>query len=548
MVSTHCGEPSVGRRRLLGAYYTPDALAGILANWALAPGRGPVLDPSFGEGAFLNAATTVLASKGVPEPEQLVFGVDVDPLCLEYVRSHGNLVEKNCLVRDFLTLSPKDLHGTLFQAVVGNPPYVRHHWLNATTREAGRAAIHAAGVALPATASAWAYFLVHTLSFIAKRGRLAMLVPEAILQADYAVSVREALSAHFERVCLIYIRDRLFDHTDEAVVVVAASEYGKPGSLRTEAVEQVEELTAVLDATKGGCSSSRLTTIKGRPVDSAVVELLGELEQHPAVKKVSDVATVRIGLVTGANNHFIRGIADLERIGIPHEARRQVVARTRWLLGLDFTESDLQELVDSDRRAVLIWPAPAHENAPGIRRWTAEGIETGVHERLKCTVRAPWFRVPLPSVPDAFATCTRLGAPLLVVNRAGCHCTNALHAVYWHHGIKTSPRAAAVGFLTSTVGVWAELHGRRYGGGVLKMEPGTLNRLPVPLFRRAENAFDELSELIRCGREAEARTLADDLILRGELGLSKLEVRQLQRAHSRLMSQRRPAKNGSNRG
>ena len=217
---TRSEDPSVDPRRLLGAYYTPDPLPGILTEWALTPGRGTVLDPSYGGCAFLNAATKVLTGKGVLEPGRLVFGVDVDRSCLEYVRGSGNLAEKNCIVRDFLTLSPKDLHGAPFQAVVGNPPYVRHHWFNGTTREAARAAIDDAGVALPARASAWAYFLVHALSFVAKHGRLAMLVPEAIQQVDYAASVREALVARFERVCLVHIRDRLFDHTDEAVVAI----------------------------------------------------------------------------------------------------------------------------------------------------------------------------------------------------------------------------------------------------------------------------------------------------------------------------------------
>ena len=507
-----------------------------------------VLDPSFGGCAFLNAAMKVLADKGVKEPGGLVFGIDVDPSCLEYVRGSGNLVEKNCIIRDFLTTSPKDLTGSPFKAVIGNPPYVRHHWFNGATREAGRAAIDAAGVALPNTASAWAYFLIHAMSFLKKHGRLAMLVPEAILQADYAASVREALIARFERVRLVHIRDRLFDRTDEAVVAVAASGYGKPGSLRIEAVERAEELTAVLNATKVRRSSSQSITLKGRPVDSAVVQLLNELEHHPAVKKVSDIATVRIGMVTGANNHFIREAEDLKQLGVPRKAWLRVVSRTRWLSGLDFTERDLQELVDAGQRAVLVLPSPKHENAPGIRQWIAEGIEAGVHDRLKCKIRTPWFRVLLPPAPDAFATCTRLGDPLLVLNQAGCRCTNALHAVYWHCGAEASPESIAVGFLTSAVSVWAELHGRRYGGGVLKMEPGTLNQTPVPLFRGAEHAFEDLSRLVRRGRESEARMLADDLVLGGELGLPIVDIRRLQRARSQLMRQRRPSRNGSNSG
>ena len=104
----------INPRRLLGAYYTPDALANILTTWALAPGKGNILDPSFGRCAFLNAATKILDAKGVSQPGERVFGVDVDPTCMEYVCKGQNLVEKNCMIRDFLSLSPKDIPGTPF--------------------------------------------------------------------------------------------------------------------------------------------------------------------------------------------------------------------------------------------------------------------------------------------------------------------------------------------------------------------------------------------------------------------------------------------------
>ena len=539
----------INPRRLLGAYYTPDSLANILATWALAHEKGNVLDPSFGGCAFLNAATTILASRGISEPGERVFGVDVDPSCMEYVRKDQNLVEKNCIIQDFLSLSPKDISGAPFHTIIGNPPYVRHHWFNGTTRKAGRAAMAAAGVTLPETASAWAYFLIHTLSFIAKNGRLAMLVPEAILQADYATVVRDLLTSHFNHVCLVHIRDRLFEGTDEAVVAVAASEYGgKKGTLRVEAVERSEDLAAVLNTPKGRCSTSYLTTPKGRRIDSQTVQLLGELEQHPAVQKISDVATVRIGLVTGANKHFIRNVENLKQIGVPHESWVRLISRTRWLSGLDFTKKDLQKLVEADQQAILVRPTPACENTPGIKQWINEGIEADVHKRYKCTIRDPWFRVDLQPVPDAFATCARMGAPLLVLNRAGCQCTNALHAMSLHCKSDASLPAIAVGFLTSAVSVWAELHGRRYGGGVLKMEPGTLNRTPVPIVQSVEDAFDELNALIRDGRETEARTRADDLILGDQLGLPKKDIKRLQQAHIQLMTQRRPTRNGTRHG
>ena len=45
----------------------------------------------------------------------------------------------------------------------------------------------------------------------------------------------------------------------------------------------------------------------------------------------------------------------------------RLVSRTRWLLGLDFTREDLQELIDSGERAILVRPRWAHEDNPGVR-------------------------------------------------------------------------------------------------------------------------------------------------------------------------------------
>lgn len=545
LVSTPSGASAVDSRRLLGAYYTPHPLPRILTEWALTPEIGNVLDPSFGGCGFLNAATKVLTNEGIPDPGRQVFGVDVDQSCLEYVRANRDLVEKNCIVGDFLTLSPGDLRGAPFQAVVGNPPYVRHHWFKGRTRKAARMIVENAGIGLPARASAWAYFLVHALSFLSPSGRLAMLVPEAILQADYAASIRKALTDRFEQVRLVHIRDRLFEGTDESVVLVAASGFGNPGNLQVVAVERAQDLAEILNDKKVECISSQLITAKGRSVDQAVIQLLGELEQTNFVKRISDVATVRIGLVTGANNHFIRRPADLEELGILHKSSLRVIPRTKYLSGLDFTEADLQELVDANQRVVLVRPKETEEDDSGVRRWIDEGVERGIHQRFKCGIRTPWFRVRVPSVPDAFATCARMGAPLLVLNRADCQCTNALHAVNWRE-TEFAPENIATGFLTSVVSTWAELHGRRYGGGVLKMEPGAWKHVPVPLVPETEGSFEELNKLIRQGRETQARQLADKIILRDRLSLPTDDIQRLQRATSELMSQRRPVRNGNN--
>lgn len=524
---SHRNRAGIDRRRLLGAYYTPESFATILVRWALANSASPVLDPSFGGCAFLNAAAKVLAEKGVSEPGRLVFGVDVDPACVEYVRNSKELSEENCIIRDFLELSPREVPGAPFRAVVGNPPYIRHHWLKGATRSAAIAAATNSGVSLPARASTWAYFLVHALSFLAKDGRLAMLVPEAILQADYATPIREALGARFKHVALIHVRDRLFARTSEPVVVVAAAGYGKRGKVTVDSVSSVENIENIFRGSKSKCRASRMNAVNGRRISAGTIQLLEELKQNGSVHRMAGFATVQIGFVTGANSHFIRSYEDLRRLELPRETWLPVVARTQWLSGLKFTREDHERWGLADRRAFLVRPAGYNDAHEGVQRWIAEGLKSGMHERFKCARRAAWFRVELPQVPDAFATCTRFGSPLLVLNRSGYRCSNALHSVRWHHDLTVAPEVVAVGFLTSLVSVWAELNGRRYGGGVLKVEPGTLNKVPVPLVPDVESAFDELDGLVRAGQEDRARMRADEIVLADGLNLPKSDVRRL---------------------
>ena len=490
----------------------------------------------------------MLSEKGVAEPGCLVFGVDIDPTCVVYVRRSEKLVENNCIIRDFLGLRPNEVPGAPFQAIVGNPPYVRHHWLKGSMRTSARAVVADSGVSLPARASTWAYFLVHALSFLAPGGRLAMLVPEAILQADYAVPVRDLLGARFRQVSLIHVNDRLFDGTDEPIVVVAAAGYGKTGKVVVDRVGSAENLQHSLNSSRVKCRATGDKVINGRQISAGTIQLLEELIQNASICRMAEFAKVRIGFVTGANNHFIRSYQYLTRLGIPRKDWLPVVARTQWLTGLTFTKDDHQNLVQADHRAFLVRPSADEEGDEGIQKWILEGMECGVRDRFKCTTRTCWFRVELPEVPDAFATCTRFGSPLLVLNSAVYQCSNTLHSVKWHTNVTAAPEIIAVGFLTSLVSVWAELHGRRYGGGVLKLEPSTLGKVPVPLVSDAAKAFDELDSLVRTGREDLARIRADEIVLADGLNLPKSDVRRLQQARSLLVSQRCPARNGGARG
>ena len=540
--------PDISSRRLFGAYYTPDDLASVLVRWALADGQGPVLDPSYGGCSFLEAAVRALSEAGVSHAGRQVYGVDIDPSCADTVRSSEELVEANCFEGDFLTASPTDLPGSPYAAIVGNPPYVRHHWIRGDQLDSVKAVAGDATTQLPATASLWAYFLLHALRFLSPGGRLGMLVPEAILQTDYAAPLRKMLANSFGRSVLVYVRDRVFAGTDEAVVAVACSGFGETGDILISAVESVEELESVLkNPNSNGCQPSYRFPASASATGAAAVSLLNRLGEDDGVMRLGEVADVRVGVVTGANRHFIRSVVSLDALGMPSGVRYRVVPRTRWLKGLEFTDKEHDTFLNLGAPGLLVRPGNAEEDRL-VEPWIKEGREAGVKTRHKCAVRKNWFRVDMPPPPDAFATCARAGSPLLVLNRGECLNSNAIHSITWKSDVEATPEAVAVGFLTSAVSAWAELRGRRYGGGVLKVEPGTLKRIPVPLVEGAEGLFRDLDRLIRRGEEEKARKVADERVLRVGLGLRRDEIAILRRTRSKLMEWRRPPQKGNGHG
>ena len=158
---------SAAVRKARGAFFTPASLCEYIVRWAVRGGRDRVLEPSCGEAAFLTAAARHLNQLGaVPEPGQLA-GVELhaasSATAQALVAELGWPAEVT--TADFFTVPPS----RTFEAVIGNPPYVRYQDFSGPARVRARAAALAAGVTLTALASSWAAFTVHAASVLEAR-------------------------------------------------------------------------------------------------------------------------------------------------------------------------------------------------------------------------------------------------------------------------------------------------------------------------------------------------------------------------------------------
>jgi hypothetical protein len=148
-------------------------------------------------------------------------------------------------------------------------------------------------------------------------------------------------------------------------------------------------------------------------------------------------------------------------------------------------------------------------------------------------------------VADLLVTCMNADTPRLAVNEAKAHHLNSVHGLYLAEGYGGMASALAVASLNSATLLGAELVGRAYGGGILKLEPGEAVKLPLPSPEVVSEVSGELTamiptlrKLIANGLLLDAVGLVDTVILERQSAMSHDKVLDLREARAHL-SQRR---------
>ncbi|MGE0132439.1 MAG: N-6 DNA methylase [Blastocatellales bacterium] len=534
----------------LAAFYTPQTVAQILTDWALTDPYDTVLDPSYGGCAFLNAAQTTLFKRGSLKPEQQIYGADIDPDAQVYLQDllAAGATEQQFIGEDFFKLDINSFGGHPFSAVVGNPPYLRYHSIPAALQEQAALRLRDAGMAISGRASYWGYFLLYSTRFLRPGGRLAMLLPGAILHTDYAAQVRNHLTNRFEQVSIYLLQERIFDGTQEESVIVCAEGAGRPNqSVRVGSVSSVNELASAL-----GDVQSQTLVPDGQSgdggwlrslLDERTSQLYDELMAGNDVIRLGDWVGTRIGVVTGNNNYFIMSDRAREARGIPEKYFLTVIKRPAYVAGLVATERDLQALKQQGKDCLLLYPpAGLSRTTKALREYLELGEEKGVSAAWKCSVRDPWYVVPHADAPEAFMPVMAASWPRLIVNRSDSTCTNNILKLSWKDRRPTLDwTRLALGTLSTLCQLSAELVGRSYGGGVLKLEPRELAQLAVPLIPPSvtKSLARRVDAFLRQNRTAEATEAVDAVLMSANAQFTSKTLEQLRAARKKLFLRRR---------
>lgn len=544
-------------RKARGAFFTPAELCRYVAEWAIRTPDDAVLEPSCGEAAFLLASGSRLAEltagASVLVGSGSLSGVELHTASAAEARGllHARGLDADIRVGNFLAEEPRPI----YDAVVGNPPYVRYQAFTGSERVHGREAALRAGVALTNLASSWAAFTVHSSLFLKPGGRLGLVLPAELLTVNYASQVRSFLMRHFGRVRLVLFEERVFPGVLEEVVLLLADGVGPTDHCELRQVRDIAELWTSADVPSRW--RPLVTADKWTPalVSPAARDAWAGLEAAGSFAPLQTWGETTLGMVTGNNRFFALSQRRAKELGLRSaDVIRISPPGSRHLRGLTFTEKAWKELAGEDSSCLLF--RPSGEPSAAAARYIVSGEKTAVDEAYKCRVRSPWWRVPLVKPADLLLTYMNADTPRLCTNRATVRHLNSVHGLY----LASDHRALGMDLLpmasiNSMTMLGAEITGRAYGGGMLKLEPKEADRLPVPSLALVQRCAAELRALrpqlagaLRRGNLLEAAATVDKVLLVEGCGLSRATVRAIADAHAAMSARRTSRSSGARDG
>ncbi|HEX5731692.1 MAG TPA: N-6 DNA methylase [Blastocatellia bacterium] len=529
--------------KLRGAYYTDLDIAAFLARWALQTRPKRVLEPSCGDGAFIAA----IAQSDYSSLRDLV-AFEIDPKEAAKARLRARIIgprRVRVLTQNFLEWSiSNDDTSKQFDAVLGNPPFIRYQYLDDIDQQRMRKIFD--GLALPFTGhtNAWVPFVLLAIDCLKPEGRLAMVVPAEILHVLYAEPLRRFISINCSRALIIDTQELWFSDALQGVVLMLAEKRSpdanaQPG-IAIASVASREFLNQDPEALFEHARFTNADDLKGKWTRALLTDrersLLDAVARHPAVSRFQQIASVDVGIVTGANKFFLVPDKTVSTYGLEPWAC-PMFGRSSHARGVIYDVRSHDENRKGGLATNFLWfkQAEASNLPDGVRRYIRLGEAEGLHRRYKCRIREPWYNVPsVSSAPVAMLKRCHF-YPRLILNRLGALTTDTAYRV---RPIAVDPARLVCSFVNSLTALTAELEGRHYGGGVLELVPSEIERLLVPVASAPDSLLEKLDRAVRAGEPPESLLPRQDRLLLRALGLSPVERESLFLTWDRLRRRR----------
>ncbi|WP_240785654.1 Eco57I restriction-modification methylase domain-containing protein [Rahnella sp. CJA17(1/100)] len=545
---------SLEMRKELGAYYTPRVLSQIMSDWAIRDNSDRILEPSFGGCGFLESCEQTLIKLGSCNPLSNLFGIDVDIKAFEALKNKFsfNILSEQFILNDFINVEPGSFGAKEYDVVIGNPPYISMHNMSIEQRLSCEKILKKSTYSsktLGRNASLWGFFLLHALSFLAEKGRVAWVLPSSFLNAYYAKELINIYKKHFDELKIIKINERLFKHegADEMSVIFLCDGFHKEKKdckfFSLAFSESVKELgSAVYDSASGenvSYDNYKFSLLEGKNLNS-----YNDIICRSFSKKITDFADIKIGMVTGYNSFFILSEEQAREKHLDLNLFKPVVSRFSHLRGVKHNLTRHKKNTSQNKKTLLlnVEESALKQRGSFLRKYLSNVTKD---ERIKNRTfkKRPFWYLPDDGLyPDAFLSYMVHECPKMVLNQGEINCTNSIHRIFFKEKFSYKEKIAyCISLLSTFSQLSAEIEGRSYGSGVLKIEPTAGKNIKILIDKIVINDLYQLSKkidnLLINNNLHEAADLVDQVLINRKL-LNNEELSSLKNGLAKLRTDR----------
>lgn len=537
-------------QKLRGGYYTPKLMADFIVKWAFGKRKldkhiVQILEPSCGDGVFLESlinlntpnkfhctAIELMENEAKIARERIFLNTDFDVINADFFEEFNN-----------------NLKHRKFDVIIGNPPYIRYQYLTNDQRNTQAKILVESGMKSNKLINAWVSFIVAAVQMLDNNGKIGMVIPAELLQVAYAEELRLFLIENLSKVTIVTFEELVFPDVQQEVVLLLGEKTEKKvkeqNKISVIEVKNVETLEDQFNCTSIEFKDVDHTTDKWIKyfLTNQEITLINLIKQHEGFLRFDEVADIDIGITTGNNKYFSVDNETVQKYKL-EEVALPLIGRSAHASGLYFNYDDWQKNVEKGVEAQLVYfPNKSFELLPSnYQEYIKFGEEQKMHVGYKCSIRENWFHIPSVWVPDAFFLRRNNKFPKFVLNDINAVSTDTMHRIRFNKGVDR--HKALLSYYNSITFAFTEFEGRSYGGGVLEILPGELEKVVLPNLQDfdivlASNLIKKIDQVIR--EKDDIECILDEIdheVLIKHLGVKKEVVVQFREIWKKLMNRR----------
>ena len=466
-------------KKKLGAYYTPQRISDFMVEYCfnkLNSNSISILEPSVGDGVFVKSINTYIGKKKIQNAKLTIIEIEENELTKAQNKILQPFFSKTSSINtDFLKFALEEKNK--YSLIIGNPPYIKKNYLSNSQRILCKTIHQKSALSDKEINNIWTAFVVASQSLLNENGILAFVLPADLLQVKYAQEIRVLLENQFQRLEIFTVNKKLFKEVNQQIVILFAhKKANEKGVFFFEFTDiNISEFNQI---SSNGLliSDSKWTHYQ---LTEEEIKLLNSINKK--LPRISDFVCSNAGIVTGANNYFILHQSKVNEYKL-EKFCKPIIQKSSFINGrLILTKSHFNKITRENKPSFLL----SLENIDleknsnyKLEEYLKIGTTLQLDKRYKCSKRKKWYIVPNnKKPPNAFFFKRSHLLPKLIKNSANVFVTDAAYNIDIKEGYYINDFIYS--FYNIVTLIFAELLGRKYGGGVLELTPNEFKSLPI---------------------------------------------------------------------